>query len=126
MLAAMLFTVAVNAQSSFVGTSSNPTNAITNTSVDTLSFTSTFTYEFQSIQVVVTKATGTMAGTSTLYQSVDGVNYVALGTPLTLSNVTTNTVIWNTNVQSRYWRIITGGATTVTGSVSAKISFTRQ
>ena len=42
-------------------TTSNPTGAITNTSIDTMSYTLSQSYGTVSIQPVVTKATGTMA-----------------------------------------------------------------
>jgi hypothetical protein len=111
----------VKAQVSFVGTATNSTNAITNTSVDTCYYTLSYSYATISIQPVVTKSTGTMAGTSVLYKSVNGTNWVATGDTLTLTNVTTNTTVWEKVSACRYWRIITGGATTVTGSVAAKL-----
>jgi hypothetical protein len=108
-------------QSVFKNTSSNPTGAITNTSIDTCYYTTSKSYSVISIQPVITKATGTMAGTSVLACSVDGVNYTNVDT-LTNSNVTVNSTVWNISSAARHWRIITSGATTVTATVKAYIS----
>ncbi|HXS55731.1 MAG TPA: hypothetical protein VN726_06380 [Hanamia sp.] len=105
---------------SFNHTASNPTGAILNTSSDTMNFSTAKSYSVVAIQPVVTKATGTMAGKSYLYTSLDGVNYV-INDSLVLGNVTTNSNIWvKANPPYVYWRIVTGGATTVTGTTSAK------
>ena len=105
---------------SFSHTTSNPTGVINNTSSDTMSFSTVKNYSVVGIQPVITKATGTMAGKSYLYGSLDGTNYV-LSDSLTLGNVTTNTTIWSlSNPTYIYYRIITGGATTVTGTTAAK------
>jgi hypothetical protein len=87
-----------------------------------MSYTLSKSYHIVSIQPVVTKTSGTMAGTATLYYSVNGTNWIPTGESLTLTNVTTNTVIWTLVSPVRYWRIIVGGATTVVGTASAKIS----
>lgn len=108
-------------QTRFINTSSNPTGAITNTSADTCYYTTSRSYAATTVQIIVTKATGTMAGTSVLAMSVDGVNYVNVDT-LTNTNVTVNTGIFVNQSAARYWRVITGGATTVTGTVTAYIS----
>lgn len=103
-------------------TTSNPTGAILNTSVDTLSITLNGYYKVIGIQPVVTKATGTMAGTAILYGSINGTNYVAVGDTLTLTNVTTNTAVWSIESSPyKSFRILVGGATTVTGTASAKL-----
>lgn len=115
----------VKAQVSLVQTASNPNGAITNTSSDTMAyvFSAAKLYSVVAIQPVVTKASGTMAGTAYLYGSIDGVNYVLLDS-LTLTNVTTNTVVWKqTNSPYKSFRVVVGGATTVTATVSGKIAF---
>lgn len=119
--------MAAFSQTSFNQTTSNPTGAITNTSVDTMNITLSASRQSVAIQPVVTKASGTMAGTITLYYSVNGTNYVATGDTFTLTNVTTNTTVFNlTGKAAKYWRITVGGATTVTGTCTAKISVTNQ
>lgn len=112
------------AQSSFSQTSSNPTGAILNTSVDTMNFTMSGTYyPVIGFQVTVTRLTGTMAGTAVLVGSIDGVNFVAAGADtLTMTNSTTNTKVWKLEEPIyKYYRIKVGGATTVTGTSSAKL-----
>lgn len=116
-----LFGVKTEAQTAFNYTATNPTGAILNTSVDTMTFTVSKSYSMISIQPVITRATGTMAGTAILAYSVNGTNYVNSDT-LTLSNAATNTTVWNKVSAARYWRIIRSGATTVTGTSAAKLS----
>lgn len=122
----MLIFTAVNAQSAFSHTTSNPTGAILNTSADTMTYSMQKGYSLVSIQPVITKATGTMAGTSVLYYSVNGTNWVATGDTMTNTNVTTNTTVWNKSSSAKYWRIITSGATTVTGTTAAKLIVANQ
>lgn len=120
----LLFTILISLtgfSQTFSPTASNPTSAITNTSVDTLTYTTSQTFGTISIQPVVTKATGTMAGTAILSYSIDGVNFINIDT-LTLSNATTNSTVWNVNSACKKFMIIVGGSTTVTGTVAAKIS----
>ena len=106
---------------SFSHTTSNPTGAINNASSDTMSYSTVKNYSVVGIQPVITKATGTMAGTSVLYGSLDGINFIAVGDTLTNTNVTTNSTVWSlSNPPYIYYRIITSGATTVTGTTVAK------
>jgi hypothetical protein len=117
----MLFPLFAMSQS-FTQTVSNPTGAITNTSVDTMNITTPRDFTSVGIQPVITTATGTMAGKAYLYGSLDGVNFV-LNDSLALATVTTNTTIWTkTNPVFTYWRITVGGATTVTATASAIFS----
>ena len=125
LLMAIGLSFTVKAQVSFNHTTGNVKDTIVNTSIDTLSLTLSYSYNTVSIQPVVKKDTGTMEGTSVLYKSVNGTNWVATGDTLTLTNVTTNTAVWEKVSPCRYWRIITGGATTVTGSVAAKLQNSR-
>lgn len=122
LLLALFVVASCFAQASFTPTSFNPTSGITNTSVDTSYYTLSKSYTHVCIQPTVTKATGTMAGWAVLEYSVDGANWVLTGDTLALSNVTTNTTVWNKITAARYFRIRTGGATTVTGTVLHKIS----
>lgn len=79
--------------------------------------------EVVSIQPVITKATGTMAGVARLYGSVNGSNYILTGDTLALTNQTTNTGVWKLTAPAWvYYRIIVSGATTVTGTAAAKIA----
>lgn len=111
----------VEAQSAFHQTATNSTGAILNTSIDTMSITLSKGYSSLSIQPVVTKATGTMAGMARLSYSVNGSNYTALDS-VSLTNTTTQWTIWHVvNKPVRYFRITVSGATTVTGTAAAKI-----
>lgn len=111
----------VNAQTAFSQTASNPTGAITNTSVDTMTYTALKAYPVVSIQPVVTKATGTMVGWAVLDYSVNGTNWVVGSDSLSLTNSTTNSTVWTKNVAARFFRVRVGGATTVTGTCTAKL-----
>ncbi|MBK7885477.1 MAG: hypothetical protein IPJ81_18055 [Chitinophagaceae bacterium] len=51
-------------------------------------------YEGIVIQPIVTRVSGTAAGTVVLYESLDGTNYKSTGDTLTIANQTTNTVLW--------------------------------
>jgi len=107
---------------SFSQTASNPTGAITNTSVDTMTYTLSRSYPLISIQPVVTKASGTMAGWAVLDYSVNGINWYVGTDTVSLSNVTTNTGVITKQIAARYLRLRVGGATTVTGTCTAKVS----
>lgn len=84
----------------FVNTSKaqNPmpvtTVSYTNTGADTATIKAVGAYNIVSIQPVVTKISGTVAGTVVLYGSLDGINYVSTGDTLANTNITTNTTIW--------------------------------
>lgn len=116
-----IFTLFGFSQTQFKNTASNPTGGITDAGVDTCSYALSHSYPLLSIQTVVTKSAGTMAGTSILARSVDGINYVNVDT-LTNTNVATNTRIYTVASAARYWRVITSGSTTVTAVVKAFIS----
>lgn len=109
------------AQGSFSQTASNPTGAITNTSVDTMTYTLTRAYTVVSIQPVVTKATGTMTGWAVLDYSLDGTTWYVGTDSLSLTDITKNTIVWNKATAARKLRIRVGGATTVTGTCTAKV-----
>ena len=125
LLMAIGLSFTVKAQVAFVGTTTNPTSAIKDATNDTASIALTYSYASVSIQPVATKATGTMAGVVKLYYSVDGTNWLSTGDSLTLANVTTNTTIWTKTSPNRYWRVIQSGATTVTGTLAAKLQNSR-
>jgi len=115
------FQAGVFAQAPFSQTASNPTGAITNTSVDTMTYTLQRSANIVSIQPVVTKATGTMAGWAVLDFSVNGTSWKIGTDTLALTNVASQTTVWDKTTAARFFRIRVGGATTVTGAASAKI-----
>jgi len=117
--------ISLQAQTAFNQTASNPTGALLNTAVDTMTYTMSKSYGIVSIQPVVTKATGTMAGWAVLDYSVNGTNWYVGTDSLSLTDITTNTIVWTKNTAARYYRIRVGGATTVTGTAAAKIIVVR-
>lgn len=75
-------------------------------------------YSSVGFQVVVSKLSGTIAGTSFIQGSLDGTNYVSISDTLALTNVTTNTDIWLEKPSSYlYYRIKTTGSGTMSGRV---------
>jgi len=85
----------------------------------TKTFALTAGYSTVSIQPVVTKVSGTVAGTVVLYGTVDGTNYVSTGDTLTLTDVATKTVIWNvTPAKHAKYRVVAVG----TGTMNALLS----
>jgi hypothetical protein len=82
-----------NAQSSVLVSS---TDTLTNADTVYISLpTATGGYYAVGIQAVVSKVSGTVAGTAIIQGSLDGTNYVDIGTDtLTFTNVTTNTKVW--------------------------------
>lgn len=122
LITTILLSFASYSQSSFVGTPSNPTNAIVNTSTDTLKISVSKGYQSLSIQPVIVRSSGTMAGMARLFYSVNGTGYIQTDS-VTLSNAASQYTIWQiVNKPARYLMITIGGATTVTGSASAKIT----
>lgn len=122
MLFALLMMYVVQAQTAFHQTTSNPTGAVVNTGIDTMTYTLSTPYTNIVIQPVITKVSGTVAGTSVLYYSVNGTNWVSTGDTLTSTNVTTNSAIWlKTANPARYWRILVTGTGTMSATAAAKI-----
>lgn len=125
-LAALMFMACLEprAQSAvaFSQTSSNPTGAYVNTAIDTVTITVLPSYSIVGIQPVITKVSGTVAGTAILYGSINGTNYVATGDTLTATNVTTNTAIW-TKVNPAYhnYRVVFTGSGTMSATAGAKL-----
>jgi len=109
------------AQTPFVGTATNPTRAILNATADTATIKISSSYSVVTVQAKVTKATGTMAGKVYIYNSPDGANYT-IRDSMTLTNVTDQYLLKDyTGGIRQYWMVIQNGATTVTGTLNAKI-----
>lgn len=108
-----------NAQSNFSHTTSS---TITNTGIDTMNYTLTKGYSLIAVQYVLVRTSGTTAGTAALYHSVNGTDWTSdAGDTLTLANAARQSKYWTKATPSRYWRIITGGGTTVVATSSAKL-----
>jgi hypothetical protein len=67
------------------------------TNADTVSKVITLTagYSGIAIQPIVSKVSGTGAGTVVLYESLDGSNYKSTGDTLSLTNVAAQSTIWH-------------------------------
>jgi len=98
---------------------SNFQDTITNTGTVSPGVNMVNSYEQASFQVVVTKISGTVAGTGLLQASLDGTNYVDISTDtLTLTNQTTNTKLWNAGaVKYKYYRVKVTGSGTMSAHV---------
>lgn len=112
-----------NSQASFSQTVSNPTGAITNAGIDTMTYFTTKGYDRILFSSTYTRASGTGAGTMILEYKVGSAdNYKSdAGDTLTVANAASQTLYWNKTVTARYWRIRVGGGTTVTATVVAKL-----
>jgi hypothetical protein len=107
----------------FSHTATNPTGAVVNTGIDTMTVAFPGNFSAIGIQPVVSKVSGTVAGTSILYGSINGTTYVATGDTLTNTNVTTNTkVIKLTFPVYRTYRLITAGSGTMSATTGATIT----
>lgn len=114
----------VDAQATFSHTASNPTGAITNTGVDTMTYTLTHGYNRIMFHEAVARASGTLAGTAILEYSVTGTSgsYQSdAGDTLTLTNVAAKYLYWNKTNTARYWRIRTTGSGTMTATTVGKL-----
>lgn len=111
-------------QASFTQTTSNPTGAISNNGIDTMSYTSTKGYSRALFGMTYARSAGTGAGTAILeYKIGTSDNWKSdVGDTLTITNAASTSYYWNKTVPARYWRIRVGGATTVTATVTAKLS----
>lgn len=89
----VFMTESVKAQSSVLVSS---TDTLTNADTANISLpTATGGYYAVGIQAVVTKVSGTAAGTAIIQGSLDGTNWVNIGTDtLTFANQTINTKVW--------------------------------
>lgn len=112
-----------HSQVTFQQTVSNPTGAITNTGIDTMTYLLTKGYSRVLFGMTYTRTTGTGAGTVILeYKLSSADNYKSdAGDTLTVANVASQTLYWNKTISARYWRMRVGGATTVTATVTAKL-----
>lgn len=125
-MVSMILSFVASAQQSFTGTTTNPTGAISNATVDTLNLTMSGNYNaVMTIHVLATRTAGTMAGTVRLYGSnynnVTG-TWTPVSDTLTTSNAATNQKVWTlTQPAFKYYQILQSGGTTVTGILSAKV-----
>ncbi len=136
LLAAFLL-VGVSAKAqiySMLATTGNASDTVSNTGTETLTKMVNGTFTETTIQVVVTKISGTVAGNCILQGSIDGVNYVNLnhlGQPAandtcTNTDVTTNSFIWTLGTSKYlYYRVKVTGSGTMSARITAKIMVRR-
>lgn len=98
---------------------------MTNSTAVTATLNTNYVCENVSIQAVVTKSTGTVAGTVSVSASLDGTNYVALPvatSTLALSDQATNTAIFNyTKNNYLYYKVTFAGTGTMVATPSASV-----
>lgn len=108
---ALVFALQAQSLATIRTTLTHSTDTITNAGVDTLKCTVLNPQTRLTFSVSSTKISGTVAGSSRLYGSLDGHNWKAVGADtLTLSNATTNFHIWIlTHADYIYYAIPFGG-----------------
>jgi hypothetical protein len=107
----MLLTFGLNAQT--VSTMIKSAVTLTNAATVTATLQTQSVCENVTLQAVVTKSTGTVAGTVTVAGSIDGTNYVTFGDSLYLADQTTNTHVWEvTKNNYMYYKMSFVGAGT--------------
>lgn len=108
---------------SFAQTTSNPTGAISNSAIDTMTYQLSKGYDRVLFSMTYTRSAGTAAGTAILeYKLGTSDNYQSdVGDTLTVTNAASKTYYWNKTVTARNWRMRIGGATTVTATVVGKL-----
>lgn len=75
-------------------------------------------YSAIGVQPVITKISGTVAGTAVLYYSLDGTNFTSTGDTLALTNVTTNSKVFGkVGAPGTYYRVVATG----TGTMAAQL-----
>ncbi len=131
---ALSFT-AVSQTKTFASSYSNLIDTVTNTATNYVTIASTAPTRVVSVQAVLHKISGTIAGSCFLQGSNDGTNYVPITTgytgcdgtntksatldTVTATNVTTNTFTWKLSVkQYKYYRIGWTGSGTMVGTLS--------
>lgn len=119
-IATFFFTEKSSAQTSpMLSSYSLQLDTVTNTATNYLYIASTNSQVNLSVQPVVTKISGTIAGTYYLQGSLDGINYLSvLGDSATATNVATNTKIWFLATKNyKYYRLAYTGTGTMVGTL---------
>lgn len=88
-------------------------DTIVNTGTVAKIFTATAGYSGAAVQVVLSKISGTGAGTVQLYGSLDGTNYTAIGSAYTITDVATQSqVFYVTAPLAVYIKVLATGSGT--------------
>ncbi len=106
--------LAFSLSSQTILTMAKSATTMTNSTATTATVNTQAVAENISLQSVVTKSTGTIAGTVTASGSIDGTNYITFGDSAYLTDVTTNSHIWPiTNNNYTYYKLTFLGAGTM-------------
>lgn len=112
-----LFTVGLHAQTPMSG---NPAT-VTNAAATFVQKEITGACRSVSVQFVLTKVSGTIAGKATIQGSLDGTNYTNVDS-LTLTDVTTNTLITEfSTCPYRFYKVLVVGSGTMAGTLNGYI-----
>lgn len=128
LMAVLGMAIGAQAQTTYPFTGNGAGDTVTNAGLDSLTYKiNTTNNKAASIQIVVTKVSGTVAGTAVLYGSNDLKNYVAIGADsLTLADQTTNTKIWvipaTTGVVYAKYKVVVTGSGTMKATCKAYIT----
>ncbi len=122
-----------NAQSSAVSVSDMKseytlnTDTVTNAATVYMTVTTTAAWANISVQPIITKISGTVAGTYYLQGSIDGTNYVSIvGDSATATNVTTNTIVFTADPIYKYYRVGYTGSGTMSAILRSKFRVQNQ
>lgn len=116
--------VTTSVAQSNVSTMTGSGATVTNTGSQSMTQTVTLAHRNVSVEVVVTKVSGTVGGKAKLYGSVDGTNYVDLSTvdSLALTNTTTNKYIWVlTSADYKSYKVTVTGTGTMSATIAGKV-----
>lgn len=114
----ILLVFGLNAQT--VSTMVLSASHFTNTTAVTATLQVKSVCENITIQAIATKSTGTIAGSVTVSGSIDGTNYVNLPDTFGLTDITTNSHIWEfTNNNYMYYKVTFLGSGTLSAVPSA-------
>ena len=117
-LALICFTIGLNAQ--VVSTMVKSATTMSNTTAVTATLQTQSVCENITIQAIATKISGTVAGSVTISASIDGINYINQLDTFGLTDVTTNTHLWEfTNNNFMYWKVTFLGIGTMSATPNA-------
>lgn len=96
-------------------------DTVTNTGTASKVFTLTAGYDGVVIQAIVTKLSGTGAGTVQLFGSLDGTNYKQIGSDYTVTNTTTQSqMFYVTAPVPVYLKVLETGSGTMSAVLTVK------
>lgn len=128
-LFAVALSIGAQAQTSFKSVYNLTTDTVVNTATQYMQVRNGGPASSATVEVIVTKISGTVGGTITLQGSMDGTNYKALNTPNTQTALATITATdatnryhwWLSGNPFPYYRVSWTGTGTMSASIAAKI-----